>query len=104
MNFAARGHHLSFFPTDSGDLVLLKFGEYLYDNIILFAPTVDSFNSITFEEILEFINAGGNLLVAVNGEISDNMRNFAANCGVEFDKKGTEVIDHFAFESSLDHK
>lgn len=97
-----RGHTLSFLTTDSADLILVKYGEYLYDNIVLLAPSVENFNVISFEDILEFVNHGGNLLVGVNGEISDNMRNFAANCGVEFDKKGTEVIDHFSFLSSID--
>eukprot|EP01041_Mallomonas_annulata_P000642 gene642-1237_t len=102
-NLTARGHVLSFFSTDAQGLVLMKYGEHLYDNIILFAPAADDFSVITFDNILDFVNAGGNLLVAVNGEITENMRIFAASCGVEFDKKGTEAIDHFSYISSLDY-
>ena len=94
---------LTYMSSDSKEVVLLKYGDYVYDNIVLFAPSTDEFSDITFESILDFINAGGNLLVAVNGDISDNMRFFAASCGVEFDKKGSQVIDHFAHEDSLDN-
>jgi len=89
---------------DSVDVTLTKYGEYLYDNLILFAPRVESFDSLSFDDILEFVNVGGNILVAVDGGITDGMRSFAANCGIEFDKKGTQIIDHFSYEPMLDHK
>lgn len=103
-NLTSRGYQLKYLPVDSADVILVKFGKHIYDNIILFAPSVTSFHSITFGDILDFVNAGGNLMVAVNDGISDNLRNFAASCGVEFDKKGSQVVDHFHYESSLDTK
>jgi len=101
-NLSGRGHELIYMASSSPNLVLMKYGEYLYDNIVLFSPSVDDFNSITFDNILEFVNAGGNLLVSSDGEITDNMRQFAASCGVEFDKKNSEIIDHFSYEPTLD--
>mmetsp|Transcript_32652 Transcript_32652/g.33298 ORF Transcript_32652/g.33298 Transcript_32652/m.33298 type:complete len:462 (-) Transcript_32652:143-1528(-) len=103
-SLSARGHQLSFISTSSPSLSLLKYGEYLYDNILLFAPSADDFSIISFDDILDFVNFGGNLLVATDSEISDNMRQFAASCGVEFDKKNTEVIDHFSYEPSVDKR
>jgi oligosaccharyltransferase complex subunit beta len=90
-----RGHDVSFFQAESPDLLLKKFGEYLYDNVIIFAPTIEEFNTITPEDILEFTNNGGNLLLAVNNQMSETMRSFAESCGVEFDAKDAVVIDHF---------
>jgi hypothetical protein len=52
----------------------------------------------------QFVDAGGNLLVGVNDELSENVRHFAESCGVEYDTKGTQVIDHFLNEMSLDER
>ena len=82
--------------------MLKKFGEYLYDNIIFFAPATEDFSSISFEDITEFTSNGGNILMAVNGEMSDSVRSFAETCGVEFDGRSTSVIDHFHNEQSAD--
>jgi len=100
----AQGHALSFVQTESQDLLLKKYGEYLYDNIVLFAPEVEEFNTIQFEDVTEFISQGGNLLMAVDGTISDSMRSFAESCGIEFDSKNSLVIDHFAFDTTTDKR
>ena len=81
---------------------LKKFGEYLYDNIIFFAPSAEDFRSITFDDVTEFTNSGGNIMIAVNGEMSDSVRSFIESCGVEFDARSTSVIDHFLNEPSAD--
>lgn len=99
---SGRGHELIFMSSSSPTLELMKYGEYLYDNIVLFSPSVDDFNSITFDNILEFVNTGGNILVAADGEITDNMRQFAASCGIEFDKKNSQIIDHFSYAPNVD--
>lgn len=97
-----RGHHLSYFQAESAELILKKFGEYLYDNIVFFAPTAEDFSAITFDDITDFTSNGGNILMAVNGEMSDSVRGFAESCGIEFDSKSTSVMDHFMNEPSAD--
>jgi oligosaccharyltransferase complex subunit beta len=97
-----RGHELSFVQAESPDLLIKKFGEYLFDNIVLFAPTVEEFNTITPDDILDFIARGGNLLMAVDETMSDTVRLLAESVGVEFDGKETAVIDHFMNEPSVD--
>ncbi len=100
----ARGHHLSFFQAESQNLALKVYGESLYDNIILFAPTIDSFSTISFENLNEFVQEGGSILLAANRDVSDAVRDFAESFGVSFDKKGTEVIDHFENDVTLDSR
>ncbi len=63
---------------------------------------VEKFHSITFEDLSEFVEEGGNILFAANKEISDELREFVESFGVYFDKKGSEVIDHFSYDASLD--
>lgn len=99
---SSRGHTLSFFQAESAQLSLKKFGEYLFDNIIFFAPSTEEFSPISFDDITEFTGNGGNVLMAVNGEMSESVRGFAESCGVEFDNRATHVIDHFLNEPSAD--
>lgn len=94
---------LTFFQVESSDLALKSYGENLYDNIVLMAPQVDSFSTISFDDISDFVQeSGGNLIIAVNKDVSDSLREFIETVGVVLDKKGTEVIDHFEREDSLD--
>lgn len=97
-----RGHVLSFFQAESSDLKLKMYGETLYDNLVFFAPLTDRFSLISFEDITEFSNEGGNILIAVNKETSDAVRDFVETFGFSLDKKGSEVIDHFNSENSVD--
>lgn len=98
----SRGHTLSFFHAKSAELTLKNFGEYLFDNIIFFAPSTEDFHTINFDDISQFTNDGGNILMAVNGEMSESVRGFAESCGIEFDIRGKTVIDHFFNEPSAD--
>lgn len=91
---------MSYFQSESSDLKLKSFGETLYDNIVFFAPLTDRFSLITFDDLTEFSNEGGNILIAVNKETGDSVRDFVETFGISLDKKGTEVIDHF--ENSID--
>eukprot|EP01121_Diplochlamys_sp_Union-15-3_P003497 TRINITY_DN1339_c0_g1_i2.p1 TRINITY_DN1339_c0_g1~~TRINITY_DN1339_c0_g1_i2.p1 ORF type:complete len:436 (-),score=70.51 TRINITY_DN1339_c0_g1_i2:60-1367(-) len=96
-----RGYHLSFFMADDPSLALTEYGEYLYDHLILFAPTVDEFGGIIdVHSILDFIDDGHNVLLAADFGVSDLIREIASECGVQFDDEGTKVIDHLNFDVS----
>ena len=49
---------------------------------------------LSVEEITDFIDGGGNVLVAANSNIGEPIRALASECGVEFDEEQTSVIDH----------
>ena len=70
----SRGHALNYVQAESPELALKKFGDYLYDNILL----------------------------AVDGQMSSAVREFAESCGIEFDARGSAVIDHFQHIPSAD--
>ena len=97
-----RGHELTLLQAESPELSLKKFGDYLYDNIVFMAPSVDDLNTISFDDILEFASNGGNILIAVDGQMSNAVREFAESCGVEFDARGSAVIDHFQNNAQAD--
>jgi oligosaccharyltransferase complex subunit beta len=101
-DLTSRGHILSIFQAESDDIKLKHFGETLYDNIIFFAPATDKLNSISIEEFIEFSNEGGNILFGLNRELSDVVRDLVDSFGINLDKKGSEIMDHFQYESSTD--
>ena len=68
----------------------------------MFATSDDKFSPIALGEILDFINDGGNLILATNDRISEEIRLFAAAVGAEFEESSRNVMDHFSYESTLD--
>lgn len=82
---------------DSG-LKLKEYDTWLYDHLVIFAPKAEGFGgSIDLQSILQFVDSGHNVLLAVNSDVSETLRNFALECGVELDEKGTKVFDHFNY-------
>eukprot|EP01104_Vermistella_antarctica_P016201 TRINITY_DN5488_c2_g1_i1.p1 TRINITY_DN5488_c2_g1~~TRINITY_DN5488_c2_g1_i1.p1 ORF type:complete len:453 (-),score=121.04 TRINITY_DN5488_c2_g1_i1:6-1337(-) len=97
----SRGHTLVYADATDPSLSLTKYGEYVYDNVIVFAPTVEDFGgSVDVDALLDFIDDGRNILIATGTKVSDSVRDLARECGVEFDDDHTAVYDHFNFDSS----
>lgn len=102
---ASSGYDLTFKVADDSALTLKKFGENLYDNLIIFAPTVEEFGgSISPEAITEFIDEGGNVLVAGNSNLGEALREIASEVGFEADEEGTAIIDHLNYDAKDDGK
>lgn len=86
---------------DDANLVLSKYGEYLYKNVIVFAPSVEEFGGdLNVDKITEFIDNGGNVLVAGSSTSGDALRELATECGFEVDEEGASVIDHLNYDVS----
>lgn len=45
--------------------------------------------------MLDFVDTGHDLLLAIDSNASDELRELAADLGVDFDSKGSVVTDHF---------
>lgn len=96
-----RGYTLTYKLADDANLVLSKYGEYLYKNLIIFSPSVVEFGGqIDTETITKFIDDGGNLLMAGNAAAGDVYREIASECGFEMDEESAAVIDHFNYDVS----
>ncbi|CAH0381901.1 unnamed protein product [Bemisia tabaci] len=94
-----RGYSLTFKSADDQNLVLSKYGEFLYQNLIIFSPTVEEFGGLlSVETITEFIDNGGNVLVAGSSSTGDLLRELASECGFEIDEEGSAVIDHLNYD------
>jgi len=100
-SLADRGFDLSFKTADDSSLSLIKYGQFLYDHLIIFSPSVEDFGgNINVETITSFIDGGGNVLVAASSEIGDPLRELGSECGIEFDEEKTAVIDHHNYDVS----
>jgi oligosaccharyltransferase complex subunit beta len=92
---------LNFKLADDANLILSKYGEYLYKNLIIFAPSVEEFGgSVSVETITDFVDNGGNVLVAGSSQAGDALRELASECGFEVDEENAAVIDHLNFDVS----
>uniref|UniRef100_A0A4W5KVQ6 Dolichyl-diphosphooligosaccharide--protein glycosyltransferase 48 kDa subunit n=1 Tax=Hucho hucho TaxID=62062 RepID=A0A4W5KVQ6_9TELE len=100
-SLADRGFDLSFKTADDPSLSLIKYGQFLYDHLIIFSPSVEDFGgNINVETITSFIDGGGNVLVAAGSDIGDPLRELGSECGIEFDEEKTAVIDHHHYDVS----
>lgn len=94
------GFTLTFKVADDATISLKKYGEHLFDHIVVFAPTVDEFGGgLNVEAMTDFVDNGGNVLVASNSNTGDVLREIASECGFEVDEEGTAVIDHHHFDA-----
>lgn len=96
------GYKLTYKLSDDASLSLKKYGVWLYQNLIIFAPATEEFGGdLSPEAIAEFVDNGGNVLVAGNSQAGDGIRDLATEFGIEMDDPGSYIIDHSKV-SSLD--
>ncbi|KAF8406391.1 hypothetical protein HHK36_008478 [Tetracentron sinense] len=91
-----RGFELDFKLADDPKISLQRYGQYLYDGLILLSPTIERFGgSLDLAAVLEFVDSGHDLIVAADASASDLIRDIATECGVDFDEDpAAMVIDH----------
>lgn len=84
---------------DDPALSLKKYGVWLYQNVVLFAPGCDELGGdLNPEAVAEFVDHGGNVLVAGSPTAGDAIKDVAAEFDVELDDGGSYVIDHLNYD------
>ncbi|CAI9753002.1 unnamed protein product [Fraxinus pennsylvanica] len=98
----SRGFDLDFKLADDPSIAVKRYGQYLYDGLILFSPSTDRFGgSLDLEGVLDFVDSGHDLILAADVSASDLIRSVAAECGVDFDEDPSAmVIDHTGYAVS----
>jgi len=95
-----QGFSLDFKVADDPTIAIKKYGQYLYDHLLIFAPTVEEFGgTLNSETIIEFIDDGGNVMMAGSSNTGEILKDIASECGFEADEEGTFVIDHLNFDA-----
>ncbi|KAJ4715045.1 Dolichyl-diphosphooligosaccharide--protein glycosyltransferase 48 kDa subunit [Melia azedarach] len=92
----SRGFELDVKLADDPKLSLQRYGQYLYDALILFSPSADRLGgSLDATTILDFVDSGHDLILAADESASDFIRNIGTEFGVAFDEDSLAmVIDH----------
>lgn len=89
------GHNVDIRAADDSSLKLAKYGEFLYDDILLLCPQADVFRgNLHTKDLLEFIDAGGNVLLAGSNAPGAIANGLASEVGFEF--KETSVKREYA--------
>ncbi|KAG8037676.1 hypothetical protein G9C98_005887 [Cotesia typhae] len=98
-----RDYTLTYKLADDPNLLLSKYGNYSYEHLIIFSPSVEEFGgALTIETITEFIDNGGNVLVTGSSHSGEALRELASECGFELDQEGASVIDHLNYDVTDD--
>ncbi len=72
------GLEITFKVADDPSIILKKYGSFLYDHLVIFSPTVEEFGgTLSVEGVTEFVDNGGNVLVAGNSNTGDILREIA---------------------------
>ena len=72
------GLDVTYKVADDPSIILKKYGSFLYDHLIIFSPTVEEFGgSLSVEGVTEFIDNGGNVLIAGSSNTGDILREIA---------------------------
>ena len=81
---------------DDPDIKLTNFGEYIYNNIIYFAPSYNDIsrkNEISITNLLQFIDDGHDLMIFGNEESGAFIRKLVNEFGIDFDDYDSKVKD-----------
>jgi len=99
-NLIDEGFDLTYKVADDSTLNIKKYGEFLFDHIVVFSPTVEEFGgNVNVEALTDFIDNGGNILIAGNSNLGEALREIASEVGIEADEEGTYVIDHLSYDA-----
>ena len=79
----------------------MEFGEYLFDQLVLFAPATERLAAgVDATAVMEFVRAGRSVVLAGASNMAEPMRELAAECGLVFDEQDSYVLDHVNFDAS----
>ena len=73
------------FVTVEDSFEISKYGEYNYDNIVVFLTSSKRYDSLKKKEFRTFLEMHGNIFLAFDNSPSDIVRNLAGFTGVEID-------------------
>jgi len=98
----SNGYEVDVRMINSHTYKLKDYGEYLYDQMILFCASEPDPKFLKSNQILDFFDSGHGILLAGDVDASKFFRQIANNFGVEFDPLGSKVYDHITAVDEFD--
>ncbi|KAI9227864.1 MAG: Dolichyl-diphosphooligosaccharide--protein glycosyltransferase subunit WBP1 [Piptocephalis tieghemiana] len=92
----SQGFRLDYRSFNDPELRLAKDGIPSYDHLALFSPRLKTLaeGQLLAPALVHFVEQGGSILHAASTDLTEPQRDFAAQWGVEYDNRGTMVLDH----------
>ncbi|KAL4207979.1 hypothetical protein CU097_009779 [Rhizopus azygosporus] len=97
-----RGFDLVFKSADDPTTSLYYFGEQIFSHIIHFAPksNLASHPQLNNVQLVNYVQKGGNMLIAVSSDVDDNVRALVSEFDIEVETE--KVFDHTQFVEEHD--
>jgi oligosaccharyltransferase complex subunit beta len=93
-DLVSNGHSLSFVNVKEEMVDLKEYDRWLVDNLIIFAPTAEDLGTRTrIQDISDFVDNGGSLLLVSSSTLSEPLRALANHFGVDYDEDNTLLTD-----------
>lgn len=97
------GYSLDVQAADSKSLRLRDWDTWLYDKLVIFGSSIADFGgAVDADSILEFVDDGRDVLIAIDSRASEELRGLISDFGVDVEPKGTAVVDHIQYVQSSD--
>lgn len=97
-SLTAAGAILDVRRSSNSTLQFQHWDTWLYTNVILLHPNATELGGAAdVGQLVEFVEGGGNLLIAVDSSASESIRELASDLGVDVEASGNSVVDHFEF-------
>jgi dolichyl-diphosphooligosaccharide---protein glycosyltransferase subunit DDOST/WBP1 len=101
----SRGFAVDVRRAGDNDNRLDRYGDWLYDTLVLFCPRSEYFGGeIDVDKILDFVDAGNNVLQALDTGYADSASELALEFGFVLDNKEHGALDHLHFDRELDRE
>ncbi|EST09106.1 Dolichyl-diphosphooligosaccharide--protein glycosyltransferase subunit WBP1 [Kalmanozyma brasiliensis GHG001] len=97
-SLSSRGYSVEFKAPRDVKPQLVQHDVLSYDHLILLSPAAKSLAAdISPQQLVEYLKTGGNMLVGLDSTASEMHRDFAREFSLEFEERGSALVDHFRY-------
>ncbi|KAJ3118927.1 hypothetical protein HK100_000518 [Physocladia obscura] len=89
-----RGFDLTIKAASDNSASLVAWEELAFNNLLLLADATSG-ALFTPAKVIDFVNRGGNVLIAASSQVSETIRDISIELSADFDEKGNSVFDSF---------
>ncbi|KAJ1025884.1 hypothetical protein NDA16_002510 [Ustilago loliicola] len=99
----SRGYTVEYKSPRDVKPTLIEHDVLSYDHLILLSPSSKSLSAdLAPQQLVEYLKNGGNMIVGLDSSVSEMHRDLAREFSLEFEDKGSALVDHFRHSAELD--
>ncbi|KIS67127.1 dolichyl-diphosphooligosaccharide-protein glycotransferase [Mycosarcoma maydis] len=102
-SLSSRGYKVDFKAPRDTKPELVQHDVLSYDHLMLLSPASKSLAAdLSPQKLVEYLKAGGNMVVGLDSSVSEMQRDLAREFSLEFEQRGSALVDHFRYSSEHD--